>query len=66
MLIVAFASMNTAKAQCDLILSNLQVDADLGVQVGAGTGVNDDGGPFRCRTTFTAEFDLLHELHGSG
>ena len=50
--------MNTAKAQCDLILSNLQVDADLGVQVGAGTGVNDDGGPFRCRTTFTAEFDI--------
>ena len=57
MLIAAFASLNTAKAQCDLALSNLAVDAAPGIEIGAGSIIGGPG-PLRCQTTFNAEFDI--------
>src|SRR5688572_12098980 len=54
MTICALASMNTAKAQCDLAFSNLVISATPGNQVGTGT-VSD---PIRCQFTFDAEFDI--------
>jgi hypothetical protein len=54
MLIVAFASMNTAKAQCDLAFSNLSITASPGVPIGSGSVSN----PFRCQYTFNASFDI--------
>ncbi|HEV8273951.1 MAG TPA: T9SS type A sorting domain-containing protein [Chitinophagaceae bacterium] len=52
--ICSFAIVNTAKAQCDLGLSNVKIDAQPGQQIGTGSATD----PVRCRVTFNAEFDI--------
>ena len=54
MLFGAFASMNTAKAQCDLEFHNLSIVSSPGVQIGDGTATN----PNRCQYFFDVEFDI--------